>query len=238
MVKWAPLALIICLGCASLWVWGGQAAGPSPIVPQQSIRPTQGGIPTSVVVSLNQTEIFAFSGGKVTLNITSDGAGVIVVNITNAVGAILPSSTNVTFTNLNTTYEVQFSPSWNTLPGTFALQVDAWYVNVSNGDSLDSVLSGSVNVTIGMGVMLGGPILVVFIIISIVMAVKMRKPAGAEKSEEKKTKSSAEEKGVASGVANKIRCPECKKLIDEGSVFCAECGARIPEFLRYNTPQA
>lgn len=34
--------------------------------------------------------------------------------------------------------------------------------------------------------------------------------------------------------SNKIQCPECKKLIDEGLSFCPECGSRIPEFLRFN----
>jgi DNA-directed RNA polymerase subunit RPC12/RpoP len=32
----------------------------------------------------------------------------------------------------------------------------------------------------------------------------------------------------------KINCPNCKKEIDEGLIFCPECGHRIPEFLRYN----
>ena len=29
-----------------------------------------------------------------------------------------------------------------------------------------------------------------------------------------------------------IRCPECKKVIKEGSSFCPECGFHIPRFLR------
>lgn len=32
---------------------------------------------------------------------------------------------------------------------------------------------------------------------------------------------------------NKILCPECNILIDEGQTFCPECGNRIPEFLRF-----
>lgn len=32
----------------------------------------------------------------------------------------------------------------------------------------------------------------------------------------------------------KIRCPSCKKVIEEGTVFCPECGHRIPEYYRYN----
>ncbi len=238
MAKWAPFGLIICLSCASLLVMGGQAIGTSPAVPQRSIQATQGGIPTTVVVSLNTTEIFAFSAGIVTLNITSDGDGVLMVNVTNAEGVIIPTSAQVAFTNLNQTYEVSFSPALGVLPGTFTLQVDAWYVNVTNGNSLDAVLSGTVNVRLGMGVVLGIPILLAITVIAIIMAIKLRKPAGTKKVEAEKTKSSAEGIGAASGVANKIRCPECKKLIDEGSVFCAECGARVPEFLRYNVPPA
>lgn len=238
MAKWAPLGLIICLGCVSLLVIGGQAVGSSPSIAQRSIQSTQSTIPSSVVVSLNTTEIFAFSSGKVTLNITSDGDGVLVVNLTNVEGAFPPSSTRIPFTNLNATYEVPFSPSWNALPSTYSLKVDAWYVNVSNGDSLDAVFSGAVQVRLGMGAVLGLPILLAIVVIAIVIVVKLRKPTSTEKAEANKDKSSAEGTASSSGVANKIRCPECKKLIDEGSVFCAECGARIPEFLRYNTPQA
>ncbi len=39
---------------------------------------------------------------------------------------------------------------------------------------------------------------------------------------------------IAEIVSNKITCPECKKIINEGLAFCPECGSRIPEFMRFN----
>ncbi|GAB4307226.1 MAG: hypothetical protein Kow0069_04590 [Promethearchaeota archaeon] len=32
----------------------------------------------------------------------------------------------------------------------------------------------------------------------------------------------------------RIKCPTCKKDVEEGSQFCPECGARIPEYLQRN----
>ncbi len=39
---------------------------------------------------------------------------------------------------------------------------------------------------------------------------------------------------VPAAPAGKIKCPQCKKIIAEGSVFCPECGERIPAFYRFN----
>ena len=35
-------------------------------------------------------------------------------------------------------------------------------------------------------------------------------------------------------IIGRIRCPNCRRQIQEGLAFCPECGDRIPEFLRYN----
>lgn len=43
---------------------------------------------------------------------------------------------------------------------------------------------------------------------------------------------------IAEIVSNKITCPECKKIINEGLAFCPECGSRIPEFMRFNPDSA
>ncbi|MFX1572541.1 MAG: hypothetical protein ACFFB0_07320 [Promethearchaeota archaeon] len=43
---------------------------------------------------------------------------------------------------------------------------------------------------------------------------------------------------IAEIVNNKITCPECKKVINEGLAFCPECGSRIPEFMRFNPNSA
>jgi hypothetical protein len=243
MAKWAPLGVIICLCCSSLLVTGGYAAGDSRPVVQQSIRGSQGATPTAaptyVLVWLNTTETFAFSSGKLTLFILANGTGTLIVNMTNADGAITPvTNATVAFTASTLIYEVWFTSTWGALPGTFSLQVSAWYVNVTNGNSLDLVLSRTVNVRLALGQTLGVPILLAIIAIAIITVIKLRKPASKDKVEADKTTSSAEGSAVASGMPNKIHCPECKKLIDEGSVFCAECGARVPEFLRYNAPQA
>jgi ribosomal protein L32 len=54
-----------------------------------------------------------------------------------------------------------------------------------------------------------------------------------KKSSAKKKKSKKAE-GLAEPLIGQIKCPSCRKLIQEGLTFCPECGNRIPEFLRYN----
>jgi len=43
---------------------------------------------------------------------------------------------------------------------------------------------------------------------------------------------------IAEIASNKITCPECKKIINEGLAFCPECGSRIPEFMRFDPDSA
>ncbi len=236
MTKWAPLGVIICLCCSSLLVSGGCAVGNIPAVGQQSIRETQGGTPTFVYAWPNTTETYAFTSGKVTLVVVSDGSGVLLVNITNTEGAITPViNATVAFTAPMQICDAWFTPEWETVPGNYSLQVAAWYIN---GTTLQLVWSGTVTVQFGLALRVGIPLLLAVFAIAIIMVIKLRKPASKEKVEPEKITSTAEGSAVSSGVPNKIHCPECKKLIDEGSVFCAECGARVPEFLRYNASQA
>ena len=35
-------------------------------------------------------------------------------------------------------------------------------------------------------------------------------------------------------LAGKIKCPDCKEIIDEGLIFCPECGNRVPPWARFN----
>jgi rRNA maturation endonuclease Nob1 len=56
----------------------------------------------------------------------------------------------------------------------------------------------------------------------------MKKNKGSKKGKSNKTKGSSEP------LIGQIKCPSCRKLIQEGLTFCPECGDRIPEFLRYN----
>jgi len=239
MPKWLPLGLVACLFCASIFVIEGHTFGDDFIANHQSIHSAQSGTLQSVNVTLNTKEVFTDSSGSLGFIISSDGDGTVVVNITSADGAISPLiNANIAFVSGNHNYEVTITPAWGALPGTFSVQVSAWYLNVSNGNSYDPVLSDTVTVTIGLGYTLGVPLILVIIVAVIIIFVETRKHAGSKKSKTGATKSPAEGIPPASGVANKIRCPECKKLIDEGSVFCADCGARVPEFLRYNEPQA
>ena len=53
------------------------------------------------------------------------------------------------------------------------------------------------------------------------------------KDSAKKDKSN-QTKGSNEPLIGQIKCPSCRKLIQEGLTFCPECGERIPEFLRYN----
>lgn len=55
-----------------------------------------------------------------------------------------------------------------------------------------------------------------------------KKKGSAKKGKSNKTTDSSEP------LIGQIKCPSCRKAIQEGLTFCPECGDRIPEFLRYN----
>ncbi|OLS12311.1 MAG: hypothetical protein RBG13Loki_4068 [Promethearchaeota archaeon CR_4] len=233
MPRCLPLWLVACLFCASIFAIQGYAFEENYLFNQHSIHSTQGVTPTYVNVTLNTTEIFADSSESLGFYIMSDGDGIVVVNITSAENAIAPVlNRNLAFMTGIQIYGIPISPAWGALPGSFSVQVSAWYLNATNDDSMDLVFSESVTVTITLGLTLGVPIVLGIIAVVVIIFVKVAKSAGSKKPKTGKAK--VPTKIVPSGVAGKILCPECKKTIDEGSVFCAECGARVPEFLRYN----
>ena len=34
--------------------------------------------------------------------------------------------------------------------------------------------------------------------------------------------------------SGKIKCPACEQIIEEGLIFCPECGNRIPPWAKFN----
>lgn len=130
-------------------------------------------------------------------------------------------------TNETQTIRLVLKPHLTTLPGkyNFTLNIGGLYDYVEQFEAI-----------LGMGYIIIIAVLVIFCIGIILI---LRKTAGTKKI---KVDSSTQMDSISTSLdeipGNKIKCPECKKPIDEGLTFCPECGSRIPEFLRFNPNSA
>ncbi|MEE9376418.1 MAG: zinc ribbon domain-containing protein [Candidatus Lokiarchaeia archaeon] len=130
---------------------------------------------------------------------------------------------NLTGLNRIQVIRLIFNPHLTTLPGryNFTLNITGFYNYTENFELI-----------LGMGYIILILVLMIFGIGLIIILMKknegiITKPVSV--STEGLIPSELTEAPV-----NKIQCPECKRLIDEGLAFCPECGSRIPEFLRFN----
>jgi len=234
------LVTIVLFGNICLYITLSNAAGSGTAT---GVTPSQSGstdTPTFVNVSISPIEIFVYYSGQVQLNVVADAAGDLNVVLTSD-GTGFPSSwgESVSFGAGPTTVTVPITPNTNALPGTYTIHVLLQYVNVSQNNVLSTVFSCDLIVHVGLGFIIGLFLLVGIFSVAIIYAVKrgsMPTPVGTPSPAPQITASNAA--GTTGTPSHKIHCPECKKIIAEGSVFCPECGYRIPEFLRYNANPA
>jgi hypothetical protein len=193
--------------------------------------------PTFVNASFNENEIFIFDSGNLQINFASDAGGNVNVVLTSD-GTAFPASSEVSasFNQGITQVQVPLTANLNALPGTYTIHVTVEYVNVSHGNNLDAILTGDVTVHLGLGFIVGLSLIVGLACAVVIYAVKRSSSIPASTAEPTPVSGASENANPKAATAppNKIRCPECKKTIGEGSVFCPECGFRIPEFLRTN----
>jgi hypothetical protein len=148
--------------------------------------------------------------------------------------------------NLSSQIEIIIQPSWNVFPSSFQFQFTLYYINASTPlpQNIYEIPLGEFNIIMGIPlvILLGGIFTIGIIFIS-VRPVRLRQMktdesletdfSYAESTEASPPSSSSPQSSPSDGLeAGKIRCPECKKIIAEGSAFCPECGFHIPRFLR------
>lgn len=167
--------------------------------------------------------------GQLKLNISSNQTGIIFCSLSEL-------SSNTGFSNVNQTVDLignnisqeiilKAQPSFFTLPGIYRFDLNITGIHTYNENfEIIFVLGYSILTIISTA----------FFIVFIIVLVKHK---GVVKSKSfSQTIEGNGALGTSTGILGKIKCPECRKTIDEGLTFCPECGARIPEFLRYNPP--
>ncbi len=165
--------------------------------------------------------------GRLTLRINSNQSGLITCQLQDSKNGKYFTTVNkvVNLTDNNETHIIRLitKPHITTLPGKYNLTL-----NISGLHNY----SENFEVILGMGYIVLILIVSIFVIGLVLILVKTKK------GKEAKPAFSAASEPAPSSLreipSNKIKCPECKRLIDEGLSFCPECGGRIPEFLRFN----
>jgi len=115
---------------------------------------------------------------------------------------------------------ILIKPDFLTLPGKYKFRLF-----ISHSDSGEKYLE-DLNIILGMGYVIIITVLIIFgTALIIILTVK---------GELEEQLSITSTQNIGRLPEGKIKCPECKRLIDEGLSFCPECGERIPEFLRFN----
>ena len=164
---------------------------------------------------------------QVSLNITSNRNGNISIRLQDSSGgnyfSVDSELLELDGTNQSNTVLLRSQPQLFTLPGNYEFSLD---------------ISGALNyndsfsVILGMGYLILLLVyLVVLIAIPIILTRKVEEETYIPSSEAISTPVTETD---ASAPAGKIKCPECRKEIDEGLTFCPDCGARIPEFLQFS----
>ena len=115
-------------------------------------------------------------------------------------------------------------PHLITLPGNYRFGLVITYID--KDDERDQIYNKEYEVILGMGYLILYCILIIFGTAVILILTK--------KLDEEEVKALTKTSQPSGLPENKIQCPDCKKIIDEGLSFCPECGSRIPEFLRFN----
>ncbi|MHA1148869.1 MAG: zinc ribbon domain-containing protein [Promethearchaeota archaeon] len=126
-------------------------------------------------------------------------------------------------TNSQQIINIITKPHLITLPGKYHFGLVISYVD--ENDKADQIFDKEYDAILGMGYLILYCILIIFG--TAVIIILTQKPS------EEEVKALTKVSQPSGLPENKIQCPDCKKIIDEGLSFCPECGTRIPDFLKF-----
>ncbi len=170
---------------------------------------------------------FIMVEGQVGLNITSANSGQIHCALAEEFGERYFLKINQTIVIIGDNQShltlIRIIPLITTFPGDYQ-----FILNITGLFTYNEIFE----VFLGMGYSLF-TIVLGFLAVIIIIVVLKRKNANKSKATKNGTSSQTFQTSQSDSL-DKINCPNCKKIIDEGLSFCPECGERIPEFLRFN----
>ncbi len=181
---------------------------------------------TNITLNINKPRLIIIEG-HIFINISSANSGQIHCALTEQSGDQYFVNINQTIeilgNNQSQVFKIRIIPLFMTFPGEFHFTLNITGLFTYN-ETFDIFL--------GMGYSLFTIILGFIAFMIIIVVLKRRNNNKAKKSKEISLPST--KVSTQPVLKGNIACPNCKKVIDEGLAFCPECGARIPEFLRYN----
>lgn len=164
--------------------------------------------------------------GVVDLLITANQSGIIICELIDSNGGkyFTPVTRSITLAGNNQSQNLRltFNPLFTTFPGRYNINLRISGLFIYNEDF---------EVILGLGYIL---LLLIVSIFGIGIILILKKKVEVISKKPTSTIYETERTELVEVPSKKIACPECKKLIEEGLVFCSKCGVRIPEFLRYN----
>lgn len=193
------------------------------------IRLSQQQIPNITIISNSpkliwiesQLTLTVISNRTLTLNCYFGDPGLVSFTLTNTNHDIIGNS-------ISQKILLRIYPQLFVLPGKYQLSLLVIPIGTSEQHS------ETIEVVLGMGFIFLFCILLIFG--TAIIVILTRKEDIDEEKLATMSVGSAIGSSISGGVhlpAGKIKCPGCRRIIDEGLSFCPECGDRIPEFLRF-----
>lgn len=133
-------------------------------------------------------------------------------------------------TSENEIYEIPILPQPYSFPGRYNILLTVDYLQNLNSTDEDTILSIQLQINIGLGL----PMIIVLTIVFMIAFALIITKKEVVKEDILVGEPEKQLEIALDAPEGKIKCPECKKTIEEGLSFCPECGKRIPEFLRYH----
>lgn len=130
----------------------------------------------------------------------------------------------------NENYEIPIIPQLYLFPGRYNILLTVDYLQNLNSTDEDTILSIQLQINIGLGL----PMLIILTIVFMIAFTLIITKKEVIQEDILVGEPEKQLEIALDAPEGKIKCPKYKKVIDEGLTFCPECGARIPEFLRYH----
>jgi hypothetical protein len=186
---------------------------------------------------------FLWIENSISLKITSNISGKIRYTLADSFGGqyfeIQRSNVVLNDKNEEKKLNIDIKPHFITLPGEYRFFLLISYLNATDDQESggEQIYEVDFKVILGMGEVY---LLILSIIFGTAILIILTEKTEIELNQTQTSSqgaTKAQVETISDAPAGKIKCPNCKKVIEEGLTFCPECGNRIPEFLRFNPNQ-
>jgi len=181
----------------------------------------------------NYSQLIWFTG-NIIVETSSNISGYLRIDLSDENGGayfqIFQNNISISNTSENENYEIPIIPQIYLFPGRYNILLTVDYLQNLNSTDENSILSTILQINIGLGL----PMLIILTIVFMIAFTLIITKKEVIKEDVLVGEPEKQLEIALDAPEGKIKCPKCKKTIEEGLSFCPECGKRIPEFLRYH----